>query len=95
MDQVKLWKTAFKEFDVIWSAYTDHITSNFSTTFTCSILEYLGPLILNLKLFPSYSRSHVNFRLRQSNSRGLTRSNIYDGAFFAKTVNDYILLTGF
>ena len=29
MDQVNLWKTAFKKFDVIWSAEEDHITGNF------------------------------------------------------------------
>ena len=29
MDQVKLWKTAFKKFEVILSVYEDHITSNF------------------------------------------------------------------
>ena len=23
-----LWKTAFKKFEVVWSAYADHITSN-------------------------------------------------------------------
>ena len=38
-------KTAFKKSEATWSAWADHITSNFlrlsSTNFTWSILEYL------------------------------------------------------
>ena len=50
-----LWKTGFKKIEVIWSAESDHITSNFLkavlTHFTWSILEYLVPY--NLVLLPS------------------------------------------
>ena len=42
-----LWKTTFQKFQVIWSAYADHITLNFLKAvfqnFTWSILEYLSP----------------------------------------------------
>ena len=67
--KLNLWKTTFKRAEVIWSAYTNHITSIFqrlsATNFTWSILQFFVPYINHPFFLLSKTKEMTGFYMKR------------------------------